>query len=195
MPCALNQTSRKHQHFMNITRTTIKDVLIFEPKVFGDHRGYFMETWRKSEMEQCGVVDEFVQDNQSRSQQNTLRGLHYQLKYPQGKLVRGLWGKIFDVAVDLRKNSDTFGQWVGVILSDENRKQLWVPGGFAHGFYVLSESAEIAYKCTEYYHPEEDRSLLWSDPDLAIDWPLLDDQPLLSEKDRTASPLSKATVY
>mgnify|MGYP005658195377 FL=1 len=180
---------------MNITRTTIKDVLIFEPEVFGDHRGYFMETWRKSEMEQLGVADEFVQDNQSRSQQNTLRGLHYQLKYPQGKLVRVLWGKIFDVAVDLRKNSATFGQWVGVTLSAENRAQLWVPGGFAHGFYVLSESAEIAYKCTEYYHPEEDRSLLWNDPDLAIDWPLLEAQPLLSEKDRTASPLSKATVY
>lgn len=180
---------------MIVTPTTIADVLVIEPRVHADHRGYFMETWRKSEMESLGVLEEFVQDNQSKSLQNTLRGLHYQLRHPQGKLVRVLAGQIFDVVVDLRKNSKTFGHWVGEILSAENHKQLWVPAGFAHGFYVLSESAEMVYKCTAYYDAEDDRSLLWNDPDLAIDWPLLDDQPLLSDKDRTASPLSKVALY
>lgn len=180
---------------MNIISTSIEDVLILEPRLHGDHRGYFMETWRKSELESLGVKEEFVQDNQSKSLQKTLRGLHYQLNYPQGKLVRVLSGEIFDVAVDLRKNSKSFGHWVGVVLSGENHKQLWVPEGFAHGFYVLSESAEIAYKCTEYYHAEDDHSLLWNDQELAIQWPLLDDQPLLSEKDKTASPLSQAAIY
>lgn len=180
---------------MNVTPTAIADVLVIEPRVHGDHRGYFMETWRKSEMESLGIFEEFVQDNQSKSLQNTLRGLHYQLKHPQGKLVRVLAGQIFDVVVDLRKSSKSFGHWVGEILSAENHKQLWVPGGFAHGFYVLSDSAEIAYKCTQYYDAEDDRSLLWNDPDLAIDWPLLNNQPLLSEKDRTASPLSKVALY
>lgn len=180
---------------MNIISTSIEDVLILEPQLHGDHRGYFMETWRKSELESLGVKEEFVQDNQSKSLQKTLRGLHYQLNYPQGKLVRVLSGEIFDVAVDLRKNSKSFGHWVGVVLSGENHKQLWVPEGFAHGFYVLSESAEIAYKCTEYYHAEDDHSLLWNDQELAIQWPLLDDQPLLSEKDKTASPLSQAAIY
>ena len=180
---------------MNVTPTAIADVLVIEPRVHGDHRGYFMETWRKSEMESLGIFEEFVQDNQSKSLQNTLRGLHYQLKNPQGKLVRVLAGQIFDVVVDLRKSSKSFGHWVGEILSAENHKQLWVPGGFAHGFYVLSDSAEIAYKCTQYYDAEDDRSLLWNDPDLAIDWPLLNNQPLLSEKDRTASPLSKVALY
>ena len=175
--------------------TAIADVLVIEPRVHGDHRGYFMETWRKSEMESLGIFEEFVQDNQSKSLQNTLRGLHYQLKHPQGKLVRVLAGEIFDVVVDLRKNSKSLGHWVGEILSAENHKQLWVPAGFAHGFYVLSDSAEIAYKCTQYYDAEDDRSLLWNDPELAIDWPLLDDQPRLSDKDRTASPLSKVALY
>ena len=154
-----------------------------------------METWRKSELEQLGISQDFVQDNQSKSQQKTLRGLHYQLNYPQDKLVRVLSGEIFDVVVDLRKQSKTFGQWVGVNMSADNRKQLWVPGGFAHGFYVLSESAEMVYKCTDYYHPEDDLSLLWSDSELAIDWPLLDDQPLLSEKDKAAVPFNQAAVY
>jgi len=180
---------------MNVTPTAIADVLIIEPQVHGDHRGYFMETWRKSEMESLGIFEEFVQDNQSKSLQNTLRGLHYQLRRPQGKLVRVLAGEIFDVVVDLRKSSKSFGHWIGEILSAENHKQLWLPAGFAHGFYVLSDSAEIAYKCTEYYDAEDDRSLLWNDPDLSIDWPLLDDQPLLSEKDRTASPLSTIALY
>ena len=180
---------------MTRTPTSIADVLIIEPQVHGDHRGYFMETWRKSEMESLGIFEEFVQDNQSKSLQNTLRGLHYQLRRPQGKLVRVLAGEIFDVVVDLRKSSKSFGHWVGEILSAENHKQLWVPAGFAPGFYVLSDSAEIAYKCTEYYDAEDDRSLLWNDPDLAIDWPLLDDQPRRSDKDRTASPLSKVALY
>ena len=180
---------------MNVTPTAIADVLVIEPQVHGDHRGYFMETWRKSEMESLGIFEEFVQDNQSKSLQNTLRGLHYQLKHPQGKLVRVLAGEIFDVVVDLRKNSKSLGHWVGEILSAENHKQLWLPAGFAHGFYVLSDSAEIAYKCTEYYDAEDDRSLLWNDPDLAIEWPLLNDQPLLSDKDRTASPLSTIALY
>ena len=180
---------------MNVTPTAIADVLVIEPQVHGDHRGYFMETWRKSEMESLGIFEEFVQDNQSKSLQNTLRGLHYQLKHPQGKLVRVLAGEIFDVVVDLRKSSTSFGHWIGEILSAENHKQLWVPGGFAHGFYVLSDSAEIAYKCTDYYDAEDDRSLLWNDPDLAIDWPLLNDQPRLSNKDRTASPLSTIALY
>ena len=178
-----------------MTPTAIADVLVIEPQVHGDHRGYFMETWRKSEMESLGIFEEFVQDNQSKSLQNTLRGLHYQLKHPQGKLVRVLAGEIFDVVVDLRKSSTSFGHWIGEILSAENHKQLWLPAGFAHGFYVLSDSAEIAYKCTEYYDAEDDRSLLWNDPDLAIDWPLLNDQPLLSDKDRTASPLSTIALY
>ena len=178
-----------------MTPTAIADVLVIEPQVHGDHRGYFMETWRKSEMESLGIFEEFVQDNQSKSLQNTLRGLHYQLKHPQGKLVRVLAGEIFDVVVDLRKSSTSFGHWIGEILSAENHKQLWLPAGFAHGFYVLSDSAEIAYKCTDYYDAEDDRSLLWNDPDLAIDWPLLNDQPLLSDKDRTASPLSTIALY
>jgi dTDP-4-dehydrorhamnose 3,5-epimerase len=180
---------------MKIISTTLEDVFILEPQLHGDHRGYFMETWRKSELESLGVKDEFVQDNQSKSLQKTLRGLHYQLNYPQGKLVRALSGEIFDVAVDLRKSSKSFGRWVGAVLSEENHRQLWVPKGFAHGFYVLSESAEIAYKCTEYYQASDDHSLLWNDQDLAIEWPLLDAQPLLSEKDKSASPLSKAAVY
>ena len=180
---------------MIITPTAIKDVLVLEPKVFGDHRGYFMETWRRSELENLGVKEEFVQDNQSMSLQKTLRGLHYQLGHPQGKLVRVVSGEIFDVAVDLRKSSDSFGQWIGHTLSAENHKQLWVPPGCAHGFYVTSESAEIVYKCTEYYYPEDDHSLFWNDPDLAIGWPLLDGQPLLSDKDSAATPFNDAPVY
>ena len=180
---------------MNIIPTAIEDVLVLVPQIHGDHRGYFMETWRKSELESLGIKTGFVQDNQSRSVQKTLRGLHYQLDHPQAKLVRVIAGEIFDVVVDLRRNSKTFAYWVGETLSAENRKQLWVPAGFAHGFYVLSEFAEIVYKCTEYYYPEDDRSLLWNDPELAIQWPLLDQQPLLSEKDRTAVPLGQAALY
>jgi dTDP-4-dehydrorhamnose 3,5-epimerase len=180
---------------MKITPTAIPDVWILEPQVHGDDRGYFMETFRQSHFAEKGLQLEFVQDNQSRSVQGTLRGLHYQLEYPQGKLARILSGEVFDVAVDLRKRSPTFGQWVGEVLSAENKKQLWIPPGFAHGFYVISETAELAYKCTEYYHPEDDYSLLWNDSQIGIDWPLVSAEPLLSQKDREAPPLAESSYY
>ena len=180
---------------MKITPTAIADVLVFEPTMHGDDRGYFMETFRESYFRERGIELNFVQDNQSKSRQGTLRGLHYQLQHPQGKLARIVSGEVFDVAVDLRRNSPSFGRWVGVVLSSENHKQLWIPPGFAHGFYVLSETAELCYKCTDYYHPESDRSLRWDDSALGIEWPLLDSQPLLSDKDRNAALLSAATVY
>lgn len=180
---------------MKITPLVIPDVWLFEPQVHGDDRGYFMETFRQSHFQDKGVNVEFVQDNQSRSVQGTLRGLHYQLQYPQGKLARILSGEVFDVAVDLRRSSPTFGQWVGEVLSVDNKKQLWIPPGFAHGFYVLSETAELAYKCTEYYHPEDDQSLLWKDPALGINWPLINEQPILSAKDQFASDLANAALF
>lgn len=180
---------------MQFIPTTIPDVLILEPKVHGDYRGYFMETWRQSDFARLNLPTTFVQDNQSKSQQGILRGLHYQLNKPQGKLVRVVSGEIFDVAVDMRRSSPTFGHWDGVRLSSDNRRQLWVPAGFAHGFYVLSESAEVVYKCTEYYAPDDERGLLWNDPDLAIDWPLLASQPILSDKDRQAPNFNDAEVY
>lgn len=180
---------------MKITPTAIPDVWILEPQVHGDDRGYFMETFRQSHFAERGLQLEFVQDNQSRSVQGTLRGLHYQLEYPQGKLARILSGEVFDVAVDLRKSSPTFGQWVGETLSAENRKQLWIPPGFAHGFYVISETAELAYKCTEYYHPEDDYSLLWNDSEIGIDWPQVSPEPLLSRKDREAPGLAEVPYY
>lgn len=179
---------------MKISKTAIPDVLLFEPTVYGDDRGYFMETFRESWMEEHGIP-RFVQDNQSRSVQGTLRGLHYQLKQPQGKLVRVVSGEVFDAAVDMRKDSPTFGQWVGEILSAENKRQLWVPPGFAHGFYVVSESAELSYKCTDYYCPEHEQSLLWNDPEVGIAWPLLSDTPLLSDKDATGLALADAPYY
>ena len=179
---------------MKVTETSLPDVLLFEPAVHGDHRGYFMETFRASHFEARGLAVNFVQDNQSRSSRGTLRGLHYQLEFPQGKLVRVVSGEIFDVAVDIRRSSTTFGKWVGVVLSSENRQQLWVPPGFAHGFCVLSESAEICYKCTEYYHAEDDRALRWNDPGIGIHWPL-DGDPLLSEKDRAAPGLESAQLF
>ena len=180
---------------MKITKTAIPDVLIFEPTVHGDSRGYFMETFRLNDFSDAGDSLNFVQDNQSKSSQGTLRGLHYQLNFPQGKLVRVLSGEVFDVAVDIRKNSPTFGQWVAELLSAENHKQLWVPPGFAHGFYVTSESAELSYKCTEYYHPEDDHSLLWNDSSIAIEWPLVSDSPLLSNKDQNAKTLQQAALF
>ncbi len=180
---------------MEVVRSAIPDVILLQPTVHGDERGYFMETFRQSELEDLGITTNFVQDNQSKSVQGTLRGLHYQLAHPQGKLIRVVSGEIFDVAVDIRRDSPTFGQHVGDVLSADNRKQLWVPPGFAHGFYVTSESAEIVYKCTEYYHPEDDHSLLWNDPDLAIQWPLLATEPLLSDKDRNARPLAEAALF
>ncbi|MBL4820840.1 MAG: dTDP-4-dehydrorhamnose 3,5-epimerase [Gammaproteobacteria bacterium] len=180
---------------MKVVATKIPQVLVFEPDVHGDDRGFFMETWRRSEFEKLGIDGEFVQDNQSKSRQGILRGLHYQLQKPQGKLVRAIAGEIFDVAVDLRKSSPTFCHWVGEILSAQNHRQLWVPPGFAHGFYVLSESAEIVYKCTQYYAPEDDRSLLWNDKELSIDWPLLDSAPELSDKDKHAVGLDRAELF
>lgn len=180
---------------MIITPTAIPDVLLLEPAVHGDERGYFMETFRRSHFLERGIDFDFVQDNQSRSVQGTLRGLHYQREFPQGKLARALSGELFDVAIDIRKSSPTFGQWVGVVLSGENKRQLWIPPGFAHGFYVISESAELSYKCTEYYHPEDDHSILWNDPDIGIEWPLIDAEPLLSGKDRQASTLASATLF
>ena len=180
---------------MKIIASNIPDILVFEPTVYSDGRGYFMETWRQSVFDAQGIDAGFVQDNQSNSNRGTLRGLHYQLNRPQGKLARVVSGEVFDVAVDLRKSSAYFGQWVGVVLSAENRKQLWVPPGFAHGFYVLSESAELLYKCTEYYHPQDDHCLLWNDEAVAIDWPLLSSSPILSDKDRNARRLADAAVY
>jgi dTDP-4-dehydrorhamnose 3,5-epimerase len=180
---------------MKVNPTIIEDVLVFEPTVYGDDRGYFMETWRQSTFDDIDVGYKFVQDNQSKSVQGTLRGLHYQLNFPQGKLLRVLSGEIFDAVVDMRKSSSTFGKSIGVLLSADNKKQLWVPPGFAHGFYVVSDSAEIVYKCTEYYHPEDDHSLLWNDPVLEIDWPLVTPEPLLSEKDREAVSLDKAPLF
>ncbi|GAA6135055.1 dTDP-4-dehydrorhamnose 3,5-epimerase [Oceaniserpentilla sp. 4NH20-0058] len=181
---------------MKLVDTKIRDVKIIEPQVFGDDRGFFMETFRASIMDELTGGKSFVQDNHSKSKQGILRGLHYQMQQTQGKLVRVVQGEVFDVAVDLRKNSETFGQWVGVVLSAENKKQLWVPEGFAHGFYVMSDTAEFVYKCTDYYAPEFDRSILWNDPDISIDWPLVnDEQPLLSDKDKNGTLLSQADTF
>ena len=180
---------------MKISPTKISEVLVLEPDVYADERGYFMETFRSSHLIKHGVELNFVQDNQSQSRIGTLRGLHYQLEFPQGKLVRVISGTVFDVAVDIRKSSSTFGNWVGETLSAENKKQLWIPPGFAHGFLVLSKSAELFYKCTEYYHPEDDYSLLWNDPAVGIEWPLQNREPILSEKDRIAQCLSQIPVY
>ena len=172
----------------------IADVILMTPKVFGDERGFFMETFRQNEFERhCGKYS-FVQDNHSKSRRGILRGLHYRLKQPQGKLVRVTQGRVFDVAVDLRQDSPTFGDWVSVELSDENRQMLWVPPGFAHGFYVLSETAEFSYKCTDYYAPDDEYSLRFDDPSLAINWPL-NGEPQLSEKDRQGLALTDCPTY
>jgi len=180
---------------MNATPTAIPEVLILEPKVFGDDRGFFFESFNARAFEQAtGLKPEFVQDNHSKSARNVLRGLHYQIQHPQGKLVRVVRGEVFDVAVDLRKSSKTFGQWVGTRLSAENNKQLWVPEGFAHGFVVLSETAEFLYKTTDYYAPEYERSLLWNDPALGIDWPI-EGVPKLSAKDAAAKSLAEAECF
>jgi dTDP-4-dehydrorhamnose 3,5-epimerase len=179
-----------------VTPTAIPDVLLVEPVVHGDHRGFLVETWHEARYAAAGVALPFVQDNFSRSQRHTLRGLHYQIQHPQGKLVWAPTGAIFDVAVDLRQSSTTFGRWVGAVLSDENHHQLWIPPGFAHGFYVLSAQADVAYKCTAYYIPEHDRALRWDDPRLAIAWPLVAAAPpLLSARDAGAPGLDNAEVY
>ncbi|WP_136805337.1 dTDP-4-dehydrorhamnose 3,5-epimerase [Desulfosediminicola flagellatus] len=179
---------------MNVITTAIPDVKIIEPKVFGDERGFFMESWNAKTYKEAGIDKEFVQDNHSRSVKNTLRGLHYQLQQPQGKLVRAVSGEVFDVAVDLRKDSKTFGNWVGEILSAENKRQLWVPEGFAHGFLVLSDTADFLYKTTSYYAPEHERCILWNDSDLDIAWPLRG-EPLMSGKDQVGLFFNAAEVF
>jgi dTDP-4-dehydrorhamnose 3,5-epimerase len=181
---------------MKIISTELPGVLIIEPRVFGDGRGFFMEVFRANEYAASGIAGPFVQDNHSASQKGVLRGLHYQILHPQGKLVRAVLGEIFDVAVDVRRSSPTFGHWAGCILSAKNKYQLWVPQGFAHGFYVLSEWAEVIYKTTDYYAPEWERSILWSDPAVGIKWPLADDQkPIVSDKDSQGKLLSEAELF
>jgi len=180
---------------MEIITTDIPDVLILKPQVFGDERGFFMESFnRRRWFEATGLDCDFVQDNHSRSARGVLRGLHYQINQPQGKLVRVVSGEVFDVAVDLRRSAPTFGTWAGVRLSEENRLQFWVPPGFAHGFMVLSESADFLYKATDYYAPEHERSIIWNDVDLGIDWPQ-GFSPELSDKDRAAPRFCDADVY
>jgi dTDP-4-dehydrorhamnose 3,5-epimerase len=178
---------------MKIISTEIEDVKIIEPTVFGDDRGFFMETFRTTTFNELCAERTFVQENHSKSSHGILRGLHYQMEQTQGKLVRVVSGEVFDVAVDMRANSPTLGKWVGVLLSAENKKQLWVPEGFAHGFYVTSESAEFVYKCTDFYHPESEVSVLWNDSTIGIDWPLVDGEaPLLSGKDELGLSFSDA---
>jgi dTDP-4-dehydrorhamnose 3,5-epimerase len=180
---------------VNIIQTSIPDVLIIEPAIFGDERGFFFESYnQKALAEQAGINQAFVQDNHSRSAKNVLRGLHYQVKQTQAKLVRVIAGEAFDVAVDIRKSSPTFGKWVGVMLSAENKRLLWIPQGFAHGFVVLSESAEFLYKATDYYAPQHERSIVWNDPELAIDWPL-QGEPILSQKDLKGKFLRDAETF
>jgi dTDP-4-dehydrorhamnose 3,5-epimerase len=181
---------------MKIIPTDLDDVVCIEPQVFGDARGFFMETWRQSWSDQMGIHAPFVQDNHSLSRKGILRGLHYQIKQPQGKLVRVVRGEVFDVAVDMRRYSPSFGRWVGMNLSAENKRMLWVPPGFAHGFLVLSDEAEFVYKCTSYYAPEYDRTLLWNDPGVGVKWPVDDlGDILLSDKDRVGKLLVDADVF
>lgn len=181
---------------MKISATAIPDVLEIDPTVLGDERGYFFESWRADIFAKAGVEATFVQDNQSSSHRGVLRGLHYQIKQPQGKLVRVISGEVFDVAVDIRKSSPTFGQWVGAVLSAENHKLLWVPPGFAHGFYVLSEMAEFVYKCTDFYAPEHERVIRFDDADIGIEWPLVDGvETSLSGKDMAGLPFKDADHF
>ena len=181
---------------MHFVPTRIPEVVLIEPQVFGDSRGFFMETWHARKFAAAGLDLVFVQDNHSKSGAGILRGLHYQVSQPQGKLVRVVSGEVFDVAVDLRKSSPTFGQWVGETLSAANKRMLWVPPGFAHGFYVTSESAEFIYKCTDFYAPEHERCIRWDDQDLAIDWPVVNGAPpVLSPKDIQGTPFRQAVCY
>ncbi|MBW4524537.1 MAG: dTDP-4-dehydrorhamnose 3,5-epimerase [Phormidium tanganyikae FI6-MK23] len=180
---------------MNVLPTEISDVFVIEPRVFGDDRGFFFESFNAKVFEdKIGVRQPFVQDNHSRSIQSVLRGLHYQIEQPQGKLVRALVGSIFDVAVDIRANSPSFGQWIGYELSAENKRQLWIPAGFAHGFVVLSDCAEVAYKTTDYYAPQHERCIFWNDPDLAIDWQITT-PPILSAKDQAGVRFKSADLF
>ena len=179
---------------MQVLPTILQDVVIVEPKVFGDERGFFLEIYNQATFAKLGLPTEFMQDNHSGSQKGVLRGLHYQIQQPQGKLVRALRGAIYDVAVDLRRGSKQFGQWVGVELTAENKRQLWVPPGFAHGFLTLTDWVEVSYKVTQLYAPQHERSLLWNDPALGIAWPL-EGEPTLSAKDRAGVPLAQAETY
>lgn len=179
---------------MKFTRLAIPDVVLIEPKIFRDHRGYFLEAWNRADFCSAGIDPDFVQDNQSKSGKNVLRGLHYQIKRPQGKLVRVLSGVIFDVAVDLRRSSPTFGRWVGAVLSADSFQALWIPPKFAHGFRVLSDSAEILYKAADYYAPEYERTIRYDDPEIGIDWNLTE-PPICSERDLNASGIRDAEVY
>lgn len=177
---------------IQVTHCEIEGLAIIQPTVHGDDRGYFMETYNQKDMQEAGLAMTFVQDNQSMSVKGVLRGLHYQINHPQGKLVRVIWGQVFDVAVDLRKNSPTFGAWHGEILSAENKKQFYIPEGFAHGLYVLSDTAEFVYKCTDFYHPGDEGGLRWNDPAIGVNWPLLPGiTPILSEKDKNNPFLGK----
>lgn len=179
---------------LNFTKTEIEGVYIIEPKVFGDNRGYFMETYSESDFKKAGLNYNFVQDNQSKSKKGVLRGLHFQTKHPQAKLVRVIKGEVFDVAVDLRDESPTYGKWVGVLLSEDNKKQLLIPRGFAHGFLVISDTAEFVYKCDELYHPEDDGGIIYNDPDINIKWPNIDAPILLSDKDKKHPTLKEAKI-
>ena len=179
---------------IKIIRTKIPDLLIFKPTIFGDARGYFVETYSQKELESLGFDKVFVQDNESLSSRGVLRGLHYQTRHTQGKLVRVILGEVYDVAVDLRHGSPTFGQYEGIVLTGENKKQFYVPEGFAHGFVVLSEKAVFAYKCTDYYDPQSEAGILWNDPDIGIQWPKLEAPPLLSAKDELLKPFAKADI-
>jgi dTDP-4-dehydrorhamnose 3,5-epimerase len=180
---------------VNIIETALPGVLIIEPKLFGDARGFFLESWNQQAFASAGLTMDFVQDNHSRSARGVLRGLHYQLENPQGKLVRVTQGAVFDVAVDIRRSSPHFGQWVGVELNDDNHRMLWIPPGFAHGFLVLSESADFLYKCTSLYHPASDRGIRWDDPDIGIAWPDVGMAPQLSGKDAAAPHLAHAEIF
>jgi dTDP-4-dehydrorhamnose 3,5-epimerase len=181
---------------MRFVETSLPGVIRIKPRIFSDERGFFMETWQSRQFRDAGIDAEFVQDNFSQSSRGTLRGLHYQVRQPQGKLVRVVSGEVFDVAVDLRRSSENFGRWVGEVLSAENKHQLWIPPGFAHGFLVLSETAAFEYKCTDFYAPDAERAIRWDDPQLGIEWPLpAGEQPVLSAKDAAAPLLEDAETY
>jgi dTDP-4-dehydrorhamnose 3,5-epimerase len=180
---------------LNIISTSIQDVFLIEPRVFQDERGFFLETYQKRSFQEAGITVDFVQDNHSKSCRGTLRGLHYQLQQPQAKLVRVIFGEVFDVAVDIRKHSPTYGRWTGAYLSAQNKRMMWVPAGFAHGFYVTSPDAEVLYKASDYYAPQWERSIRWNDPTVGIQWPLQDEAPILSTKDAAAKLFTEAEVF
>ena len=180
---------------MKIISTSISEVLLLEPQVFEDERGFFLESYNKKKFQEAGIEVDFVQDNHSKSCQGTLRGLHYQIRQPQAKLVRVVAGEVFDVAVDIRKNSPTFGQWVGDYLSAENKRMLWIPVGFAHGLYVTSAEAEVLYKASDFYAPQWERCIVWSDSAIRIEWPLQTNLPILSVKDQAGKLLSEAELF